>query len=538
MFYQDLFNCLLAWGRSRRWRRLFLLAFFPGLLFWLALGLVVYGSTITKNELASRYLELVQSDIETSMKEVEGKTEAGPAEEGGAGADSTHTEKTSLSDSNSDQASPSTTQQVLVPLRRIMQLGNSNERVVYLVARAMARQSRLSMAARMLRDIAPVRGGGFAPAHAFLADYAMASWKGTAAQAEVLLADLQTAERGGMRLSVQQLSNYALLLTKGGRRQEAINMALDHANEHPEMNLLVLQLEKQSGEQGADSRLALEGGRADFESKTKAGKATFDDVVLAVQLELQDGKIDRALELANYGFKLDKTSPDARRLFSNVLLAKHQAITEQRHEDELRAENLGTAPPPLDLHYLELACQIDSANPAAGPELAKVMFMGQNLKPEMKKALEQSLIDGSASGITHLILANKKLMEKDPHLALPELRLALRKMPYSPIVMNNLAYAILKYEPAKLAEAQELIERALAIPDVSLTDRAAMLDTLAEIRSAKGDDLGAIEMYEEAIKHDGSKLATRKKLAEIYEKVGMKELAKGQLAKIKQLSEQ
>ena len=65
-----------------------------------------------------------------------------------------------------------------------------------------------------------------------------------------------------------------------------------------------------------------------------------------------------------------------------------------------------------------------------------------------------------------------------------------------------------------------------------------MLDTLGDIRLAEDDMLGAIEVFEEAIKYDGSKLNTRRKLAETFSKLGMQELADGQLAKIKELSEE
>ncbi len=536
MFYQDLFNCLLAWARTRRWRRLIWLAFFPGLFFWLVVGLVVYGATISRQDLATRYYAMVRADVDAGMLEAEGKSDAVLEDDSNASESSPNV--------NEGQGARSsvTSQRVLVPLRRMLQLGNSNERVVYLVGAAMAQQGRVAMAVQLLSDLAPARGGGFPPAHAFMAEHTMASWQGTEAQAEVLMAHLQTAERGGMKLSQFQLVNYASLLAKFGRRTEAINMLNGHTAEYPQLNLMVIQLDEATGESGSDSRTALAAGRAVFENKQKSGKVMFEDVRLAVQLEVKDEQLDRAVQLAKYGYDLvvDESDQDkliAGRLFSDVLLLKHRALSEQRELDLMRAERLGTPPPPLDLRYLELACQVDSANPAAGEELAKAMVLGQNLSAELQQALERSLLDGTASGVTHLILANRKLTQDQPHTALPELRLALRKMPNSPIVMNNLAFAILKYETENLKEANELIERALKIPGASQVDRASMLDTLAEIRLAQGDDLGAIEMFEEAIKHDPTKLNTRKKLAEVYSKAGMKELAQGQLRKINELSE-
>jgi tetratricopeptide (TPR) repeat protein len=419
----------------------------------------------------------------------------------------------------------------------MLQLGNASERVVYLVGRALAQQGRVAMGASMMRDIAPARGGGFPPAHAWLAEYSMASWKGTQTQAEQLLADLGTAEKGGARLSAQQLAFYASLLDNKGRKQEAMQLLRNYTASYPELNLLILQLEKQEGVVGSDSRDALAAGRAEFERKQKSGSVTFEDIAQAVQLEMYAEEIDRALQLANAGFKQEPENLAARRLFSSMLIVKHQAVLEQWRIEVDRAQALRKAAPGIELRYLELACEIDSANPVITEELAKVMTMGQNLSPEMHKMLESSLIDGTASGVTHLILANHKLQSTEPHLALPELRLALRKMPDAAIVMNNLAYGILKFDPKNLPEAKLLIEKALSIPGSTTSQRASMLDTLAEIRMEMGDILGAIELYEEAIEHDSTKISSRQKLADAYLKAGMKDLSQAQLRKVQELNE-
>ncbi|MEZ5350987.1 MAG: hypothetical protein R2714_17580, partial [Microthrixaceae bacterium] len=191
-----------------------------------------------------------------------------------------------------------------------------------------------------------------------------------------------------------------------------------------------------------------------------------------------------------------------------------------------------------DLRYLEQACKVDSANPALAPELAKAIAMGYSLSPESEQVLMKRLADGSASGITHLILANSMLTGKSPESSLPHLRLALNQMPNNPVVMNNLAYAIMKYEPNKLSEAQQLMERALSIPGTSISERASMLDTLGEIRLSQGDTLVAIGLLEQAIELDGQKLGTRRRLVEGYRKAGMPELAEAQLRRISELESQ
>lgn len=581
MFYQDLFNCVVAWWRSRRWWRMSFIAILPLALGLISCSLVVYGAMLSRQTLATRYLTLVQDDLDTSFNELlnaDGSTknavksaDRGRSEQlaeaegveaqatgGGAGGVSqTDRSGATSGDPEAQSASEGRAEgrQVQVPMRRILQLGNFNPRVAYVVASQMARQGRLGMAARMMRDIAPVNSQeGFAYAHAWLTDYAMLNWQGTEAQAALLMVDLQAAERGGVTLTQGQVQNYASLLIQSKRTQDAIAVLRDYTPRYPELNLLLATLYKQTELTGVPYQDALAAGRQSFEAKRKQGELKPLDWIQAVQLELLDDALDRALVLARDGFESDVQNPDLRRLYSDVLLAKHYAITKNSShlngtgasvaesgkdkkatigEDRIHASPSAALP---ELRYLEAACQVDSSNPALVQEVAKAVALGQRLTPELKKALERSLVDGTASGITHLILANRKLTGTAPQTSLPHLRLALRQMPHSPVVMNNLAYALMKYEPEKLDEAQQLMERALGIAGGSAQERASMLDTLGEIRLIQGETLAAIEMFEQAIELDGSKTTTRQHLVTAYQAAGMPELASAQQQRIKELN--
>lgn len=583
MFYQDLFYCVFAWWRSRRWWRMSLIAFLPLSLLLISCSLVVYGAMLSRQTLAARYLALVQDDLEASFNELlkaDGTAVSAPQATSGQSAtpkDGNSPEGIgSVADSAAVRqgeaagvASAEATQpvgaaarvdqrHVQVPLRRMLQLGNFNPRVAFVVASQMARQGRLGMAARMMRDIAPLNNKeGFAYAHAWLSDYAMLNWKGTEAQVEVLLGDLQAAERGGVTLTFGQVRNYVSLLIQSKRTQEAEVVLRDYAPLYPELNVQLASLAKQTGHTGVQYQDALTAGRQSFEGKRKAGELVPKDWVHAVQIEMLDGALERALVLARAGFESDMQNPSLRRLYSDVLLAKHRSLdtnldslsqassAQTESPSEVSVDADGPVEPPAEvptslpeLRYLEAACKVDSSNPALVPEVAKAVALGQRLTPRLKAALERSLADGTASGVTHLMLANNKLMGESPESSLPHLRLALRQMPHSPIVMNNLAYALMKYEPDKLDEALQLMERALSIPGGSVQERAAMLDTLGEIRLTQGETLAAIAVFEQAIELDGSKLGTRQHLVEAYQRAGMPELAAAQQQRITDLSSQ
>src|SRR5690606_22598201 len=137
MFYQDLFNRVIAWWRSRRWWRMSLVAFLPLSLLLISCGLVVYGAMLSRQTLATRYLTLIQEDLDTSFNDLLNADGVATAE----------AQRQSAALARIDE------RRVQVPMRRILQLGNFSPRVAYVVASQMAQQGRLGMAARMMRDI-------------------------------------------------------------------------------------------------------------------------------------------------------------------------------------------------------------------------------------------------------------------------------------------------------------------------------------------------------------------------------------------------
>jgi hypothetical protein len=493
MFYQDLLNCLIAWFRSRKWRGILSMAFLIGALPTSAIGLVTYGANIPKGKLAASYLELIEDDLQASLDmPVEEQTE--------------------------DDATIASLQ---VPLRRILQLGSSNERVTYLVANQVARQGRMPMAVGMMRSIAPMDDSGFAPAHAWLANYQSLTWTGDAQKIAPLLHDFKVAEQGGSLHTPQQALTYASLLARSNQTTEALRILRLYSEQFPELKLPYAQLAKQLNET-EEFRLAIKAFRTQADAKVTAGQASNEDFIQLVQAAMLEENLDLALATAEQAWRSAPQDPNFRRLFSNVLLAKYQSTNRlQGPASTTNAELLDTA------------FNIDPNNPAVMEEVAQAMAVGRDLSPELKAALETSLADGGASSINHLIIANSQLVGGDPAAAIPHLRIALRKSPSSPVIMNNLAYAILLGAPENIEEARELVEQALRIPASSAKILASIYDTQGELRMAQQDDIGAVESLEKAIKLDNSKVNTRRRLAELYTRLGMHDAAAAQLQRIK-----
>ncbi|MCA9133684.1 MAG: hypothetical protein KDA45_11035, partial [Planctomycetales bacterium] len=197
MIYEDLLEFFLAWCRTRKWRRLLLAAAVLALLPLMVAGLVVYGAMLSRPDIYGRYLSLVQDDINESIDAA----------------------------SRSEEVDLDSSARVLqVPLRRILQLGNSNERVAFVVANSLAAQGRVGMAVQMMREIAPAGDSGFAPAHAWMANHELSLGVKTPAQAEKILHDLEIADSSGVTLSANQVMVFVNLLIANRREQEALKV--------------------------------------------------------------------------------------------------------------------------------------------------------------------------------------------------------------------------------------------------------------------------------------------------------------------------
>ncbi|MEZ6081925.1 MAG: hypothetical protein R3C56_41495 [Pirellulaceae bacterium] len=80
---------------------------------------------------------------------------------------------------------------------------------------------------------------GFAYAHAWLAEYAMMSWKGTDAQAETLLGDLPAAEHGGATPTASQVLKFCIAAQPLQTHPDAMGLLSDYALRYRELNLML-----------------------------------------------------------------------------------------------------------------------------------------------------------------------------------------------------------------------------------------------------------------------------------------------------------
>ena len=160
-----------------------------------------------------------------------------------------------------------------------------------------------------------------------------------------------------------------------------------------------------------------------------------------------------------------------------------------------------------------------------------MLARGGNASDSLIKALESQLAEGKTTTMTHLLLAIRSLKQEKLEAAIPHLEVALRNAPNAPVVLNNLAVALIRVSTDNAARAKELIDRAIRISGPN----AEMYDSQGEIRMAAGDYVGAVESFESAIGVDGKRIGSRKRLIEAYRKAGLTDMIAIQEGKVREL---
>lgn len=520
LLLQGVVEYFSAWIFTRRWLLWFFLLIPAWLLVAAAFILVSLGYSTSNNDLAIRYADWIESEVpsanlESDTTEDNNSTEPGAEER----ADTAGSNTDDSLDIEDPDGVGDVTQYGELLLRRLLQLKNSGSRITYIVALQQNRKGRVGQARQMMRRIAPEGGGGFGPAHTWLAiDLVKTGKTGTKELNEILEKDLESASKWAQfppALSVV----YAQLLE--GRQQIGPALALlERASEKD--SRLAVPLADMARRHGRDQSMNRATGRVkeEIRAKMERNEETIEDLASLANIFLMEDEPERALQVIEIGLKKEPDNASMKTLLSNAYLSQY--ISSAKFESGQFQVN-------LDL--LDAALKASPANPAVGREVARLMAAGQDAPPELKAALQEQLKDGSATAVTHLLLAVGLLTKDNLTEAIPHLRIANRQLPGSPLAMNNLALALARTDKSNMQEALELSGAAVSIS----RSNPEYLDTQGEIRALAGDTLGAVESFEAAIGLDRDRRDTREKLVKVYRELGMEEMAKIQEAEIAKL---
>jgi tetratricopeptide (TPR) repeat protein len=188
------------------------------------------------------------------------------------------------------------------------------------------------------------------------------------------------------------------------------------------------------------------------------------------------------------------------------------------------AEILGRDPkadPGRQLELLEEAARIDPANRDL---LVRLGLFTKAKGPAAEKArevLRRQLARGKGTALVHFVLGTDAWDRGQTEEALLHLEQAYRQAPELGLVANNLAWVLIHAKPPQHARALELMNSALK----RWPKEPMFLDTRGQIYVRMGRWNEALTDLEKALSSFPNHAPLHKSLAQVYERLGKKELA-------------
>lgn len=495
-----IYEAILSWLYSRRWRNLLYLVPMTGIAIWL-LANILFFHFYRRQQLPSEYWEVIQN----SLSEFQRSNSSGPSSSASG----------QLINSQAPQKSNTFLRTEEIPpfaealLRRMRQLERSNQRSTFLLGTVLERRGQIEQARSLMREIAPEGSRGYLGAHAWLAaDRLQKLGVHNQNDLQILMHDLSLGiQWPGSQPQLRII--YADLLAREHKVPQAVDVLLSESAQDPELVIKAASLAKQH------ERLDLLKPIQDKMSvvrndKIDKGVGTESDYVGVIALTLLTENPAEAARLAQAGLNSHPESLSLRRLLSDSYLAIYVQLRDATDTSQYEK-----------LKWLDQALKSDPTNPLNQEHIAELVASGSLDNPAIVQRLREHLASGTATGVSHLLLAIGHLRVNELDQALVHLEVANGLTPNNPFIANNLALCIARLHPDQLPRARELIEVAL---NVSPAD-PEILDTYGEILALSQDFVGAIRAYDNALTVDPSRAGTRTKLALAYEKAGMTEMA-------------
>ena len=479
-------GCFLDWLITRAWGRIMLLAI-PGLVGMTIYAMSIWGSLLSKPQLAAWYLSLGEKELkkidenwafggsveksdidldkldQAANTKTDGQGKALPGKSGAA--TNAKSKESSSTDSKKTDASK---KDIKVPrfaeaaFRRAQQLHSDNPEIIFAIAATMSQQGSLSAANNLLRQVAADDKEGHHRSHALIA-YNMlrlgvspdqrsvikhhlnqaTKFNGTPAQLLVLTAQLAFQERNFLR---------------------AIDLLKRAAASQPEYYLQVLEAAQASGSE-AEGDIAARRARLYFDSLIERGEDKPLDRLMLAQVLISYKKstnddLVKASQLLDQGLNLPSLTPEEsqalRRGLSEVLRARFKRSLVIMQGEIPKFEG--------NIELLDQAMRVDPTNPGVPEEISILVRFGGDKPPQhMIDQLEEVLAKGTATPLTHAMLSEAFHLQGNFEKSIYHSRKLLDSQPMNAQHHNNLAYNLASRSPADLTEALEHAELAVRI---------------------------------------------------------------------------
>jgi tetratricopeptide (TPR) repeat protein len=503
-----LFGLIIDWYMSRNWRRVLLFLGLPVLLVAVSLVVTIAGSVLNKDKLADYYLQLGERELQDAETDwaFDLSMLAGKPEESAA-----------------KKKVGRFTESVF---RRALELQNNNQRIQFVTAAILAQQGMFSQAIPMMRRLAPDKGQGYLPAHAWMASMMISKGQVPKEQIPLLNHHLQL----GVKLDNAPPALLAAATQIALSQQDqakAIDLLRQSAEKQPEYEAELLRLAIRLGNQRVAEQTA-EKSLARLLLLVEEGKATADDRLALADVLLFKDDLDAARGAIETGLKDPNISDQDRQKLRRGLSELYRF---QFNKSLVVNANNWTA----DIRQLDAAMRTDPTNPKVAEDVAKLARIGGDRPPdEMIKQLNDFLAKGVATPTTHAWLAETYILRTNYDKAIEHLRSLLGRMPDNAQAHNNLAFALALSDRTKLPEAKQHAQQAVSLSP----SEADFHDTLGFILMQQDDLGGAIAEFELAIERAPQRTDFHEHAAEAYQKNGNQPMAEAHRKIIAELKQQ
>ncbi|MFN3191177.1 MAG: tetratricopeptide repeat protein [Aureliella sp.] len=523
-WFVDFAGFFYDWMLTRQWTKV-LLGLFPLVLVVATLGFVWYGRTQSKQELASWYMKLGEAEVEEWTETWTGTAESPSDDESDAEAVET---------AEKNRISPYAD----MLFRRVESLIPSDRSRFY-IAMSMLQQGAAEESREMLAEIAPDDKAGLPEAHAFLALMRMSEGPQGKDPRETIpmLRHHITEGIKAKRVPLQLLtsgSQFFYECAKNWSRGDAAirrdkNMALNlmqsAAEIDPQYSLRLGSLAAKVG-----NALVVQDAYPEAEEyfREKLAEEPKNDsyrIQLAESLRAQ-GKVEEAETLLKEGMAAGE-SDKLRRALSELY----------RYLYRLEIQNKGGVDTNT-VRYLDAAYRCDPSNPMIGEEISRLARANSRAaSKELIEKLKKFLGSGTATPVTHRLLAEARIVRGELEAAIPHLEQVVMRDRNEIESRNNLAFIYGEFRPEKLDQAIALSLQAIDIANRLGESKADFYDTLGTLYGKKKNSTAAIAAFEKAIEMDPERTDFRERLAEQYRAIGDESMATIQEEYIEQLKE-
>lgn len=250
--------------------------------------------------------------------------------------------------------------------------------------------------------------------------------------------------------SEQDLAILSSLLQATGQFREAARMVESLADEHKDLRIELAKLYRLSGETAKADKLyedLIAGAKADFK------KAETDSVAVETfaRLLISAGQFDEAITTIE-NLSADSITAGSKRLLSVACLSRYDQVV-----DDSAIE------PELKISLLRKALESGGNVGAAIQRLAQFAFSSRDGRAEAETLLNRIAASGQISELVYSVIGESAMIANQPDEAIRWLEKARALQPKNPVILNNLAFALVKAEEPDPKQALPLINQALEL---------------------------------------------------------------------------